>query len=132
MALGWSSVFARVRSVRRLLVILGVCLVVLMPAAAHAATRWGPVRSTDRLAAATGTWAGGSRILSLTLVDRSRGPKCAWAVVKAGGYTVPLHVCRGSKPFRFRVTETGAVSMLICSGSRRAAAGATCRTKVLV
>lgn len=117
----------------RLPAVTAVCLVVLLPASAQAsATRWGPVRSTDRGALAGGTWDTGTRLLSLTLTDRSRGPKCAWAIVQAGGYSVPLHVCRSAKAFRFRVTQPGAVSVLVCSGTRRAAAGATCRTKVLL
>lgn len=138
MALGTSTGSAKVRRVRPLLRLLllpalvGVCLTVLMPpASAQDATRWGPVRSTDHGALAAGTWATGSRLLNLTLTDRTRGPKCAWAIVKAGGYSVPLHACGSSKAFRFRVTEVGAVSILVCSGTRRAAAGQTCRTKVL-
>ncbi len=117
---------------RHVLAVIAACLVVLVPASAQAATHWGPVRSKDRGAVATGAWDTGTRLLSLTLSDRSRGPKCAWAVVKAGGYTVPLHVCRTTKAFRFQVTETGPVSVLVCSGSKRSATVTTCRTKVLV
>jgi hypothetical protein len=142
MALGTSSGSAKVRRVRDLLRLLrapavvgaclAVCLVVQLPASAQAATRWGPVRSKDRVAVASGTWDTGSRYLTLTLSDRSRGPKCSWVVVKAGGYAVPFHACGSTKALAFRVTETGPVSLVVCSGTKRAAAATTCRTKVLV
>lgn len=138
---GMSSASAKQRCVRpslRLLLLpavlgalLSALLVVLLPASAQAATRWGPVRSSDRGALAGGTWASGTRLLNLTLTDATRGPKCAWVLVKAGGYAGPLHVCRGSQAVRFRVTQPGPVSISVCSGTRRAPAAATCRTKVL-
>lgn len=131
---------AKVRRVRdlslprlvRVTIVVGLCLVVLLPASAQAATRWGPVRSKDRVAVVSGTWDTSTRYLNLTLSDRSRGPKCAWAIVKAGGYAVPFHACGGSRLLPFRVTETGPVTILVCSGSKHAATGETCRTKVLV
>lgn len=122
------------RSLLRFLVpaVLGACLVLQLSWSAQAATGWGPVRSKGAGAVGSGTWSPTTRLLGLTLTDRTRGPKCAWAIVKAGGYTVPLHVCNGTRALRFQVTQTGPVEILICSGTRRAAAGETCRTKVLV
>ena len=115
----------------RVALVVGVCLLVLVPASAEAATRWGPVQSHDRVAVASGSWSTTTRYLALTLTDRSRGPKCAWGIVRAGGYTVPFHACGSTRSLAFRVTETGPVTILVCSGSKRAAAGATCRAKLL-